>query len=136
MKQIKVQSQYNEAEVEAIILDWFRQNPNPDDPDVHELAGRLGMEPEILEKVIYRLFTKMMQRDKVIAATTQITLTRFPYGNTSPAYKKAKEWLTKNGTNGSEYFEFPDYAGMPKSISKGLSTDEVDHIQNCWPTKG
>lgn len=65
MKQlIPVKAEYNKAEVEAIILDYFRNHPNPDDPDVHELAGKLGLEPEILEKEIFRVFTRYIQNCK------------------------------------------------------------------------
>jgi len=50
--------------VEEVIIDFFKNNPNPDDPDVHELAGKLGLEPEILEKHVYRLLTKLLQENK------------------------------------------------------------------------
>lgn len=67
MKTLQVRAQYNEAETESIILDFFRTNPDPNDPQVHQLAYKLGMEPPDLEQVIYRLFTTLMQREQVSA---------------------------------------------------------------------
>lgn len=61
---MQVTASIDDADIEMVILDFFRHNPNPDDPDVHELAGRLGIEPEILEKHIYRIFTKCLQASK------------------------------------------------------------------------
>jgi hypothetical protein len=62
----------------------------------------------------------------------KIKLPRYPYGRTSSAYKKAKKWFSANGTNGYDSFDFPRYAGMPKSISSKLLFDEVDFIQDNW----
>jgi len=42
---------------------------------------------------------------------------------------KAIDWLNKNKKQATEIFDFPDYCGMPKSISSRLSVDEVDWIQ-------
>jgi hypothetical protein len=50
------------ADLDSQIIEWFRTNPNPSDPDVHELAGQLGIDPEHLEKHIYRLFTQLLQQ--------------------------------------------------------------------------
>ena len=63
---------------------------------------------------------------------SEIRLGRYPYGKSSAAYKQAKKWLAYHGNNGYDLFCYPDYAGMPKIISNKLSSDEVDHIQNCW----
>lgn len=30
-------------------------------------------------------------------------------------------------------FDYPDYAGLPKSISSKLTSDAVDAIQESWP---
>lgn len=45
------------ANLDQLVRDFFRVNPNPDDAQVHALAAELGMSPEELEKVIFRLFT-------------------------------------------------------------------------------
>ena len=51
---------------------------------------------------------------------------------------KALKWLNANAHKHPEWldetfvFDYPDYAGLPRSINK-LSCDEVDAIQNCWP---
>ena len=40
------------------VLDFFKNNPNPSDEEVHNLAEELGVEPSELEEVIYRLFSE------------------------------------------------------------------------------
>jgi hypothetical protein len=63
----------------------------------------------------------------------KVRLPKYEYGKVTPAYKLAKQWLSQHGTNGHEYFDSPDYAGMPKRIASKLSSDEVDFIQKYWP---
>ena len=57
----------------------------------------------------------------------------YPYGEPkgSKVYQQAVSWLLKNkeAIDKSEYFDYPDYWGMPKEISYQLSSDEVDAIQ-------
>jgi hypothetical protein len=62
----------------------------------------------------------------------KIILPEYEYGKSTPTYKLAKQWLSHHGTNGYEYFDYPDYAGMPKELSYELSPDEVDFIQKYW----
>ncbi len=52
---------------------------------------------------------------------------------TSQALSMAIEWLNRNRKQiektQSGFFDFPDYWGMPESISNRLMTDDVDYIQ-------
>ena len=41
-------------------------------------------------------------------------------------------WLFENKNNKHEYFDYPDYAGMPKKLSKKLSSYDTDCIQENW----
>jgi hypothetical protein len=70
---------------------------------------------------------KNAQRTKQL----KIKLSDFPreYGKPSAALQKAIEFLNTKNLNDIEYFDFPDYAGLPKSVSNKLSTDEVDFLQ-------
>jgi hypothetical protein len=61
-----------------------------------------------------------------------IRLPTYPYGPASEAWHSAKRWLVMHGNNGYSDFDYPDYAGMPKSISAKLTPDEVDVIQDHW----
>jgi hypothetical protein len=54
---------------------------------------------------------------------------------------KAVSWLNRNQKRleksgvTEQYFDYPDYWGMPKTISRRLSPDEVDWLQyqtNGW----
>lgn len=40
-----------------MVLEWFRNNPNPDDKKVHDWAEELDVDEEELEAVIYSLVT-------------------------------------------------------------------------------
>jgi len=44
------------------IVEYFRENPNPSDDQVHELAESLGIEPHDFETQIYRLLTRCVQK--------------------------------------------------------------------------
>jgi hypothetical protein len=64
-------------------------------------------------------------------------LADYPYGRVTERLKKAVAWLRKNKNKIRktqwDYFDFPDYWGMPKSISYRLSSDEVDWLQeSTW----
>lgn len=57
---------------------------------------------------------------------------RLNEGKMSIQLKNAIKWLKDNKTkiNTDDVFDYPDYWGLPKSISNKLSSDEVDYIQN------
>ena len=42
------------------IIEFFQENPNPDDRKVHTFAEENNMEPDDLEENIYRLLTKLI----------------------------------------------------------------------------
>ena len=46
---------------EKQLLQFFLDNPNPSDKEVHAFAEKLGMDEHKLEEVIYRLVTKYAQ---------------------------------------------------------------------------
>ena len=46
--------------------------------------------------------------------------------------KRALSWLQDHHKELPEEFDFPTYGGLPSSIAKELTTDEVDHIQDVW----
>ena len=50
-------------EITQLILEWFDENPDPDDDDVHALAEDLDMEPDDLEEIIYELATEHAAED-------------------------------------------------------------------------
>lgn len=59
----------------------------------------------------------------------------YPYGGATKRLRKAVAALIVSDENfGNEEkwpngFEYPDYGGLPKSISNHLTTDEVDYLQ-------
>lgn len=61
--------------------------------------------------------------------------TRYPFGKVTKRLQNAKKWIYNNLDYCVEegkkliWFDFPDYYGMPISISYKLSVDEVDYIQ-------
>lgn len=57
-----------------------------------------------------------------------LSIDDFPYGKPSVYLKKAINWLNKHTCKYE--FDFPNYGGMPKSISDRLSSDEVDWLQS------
>lgn len=61
-----------------------------------------------------------------------INIRDYRYGQPSNTLKKAVEFLNTNGRRDYTQFDFPDYAGLPKSTSSWLSTDEVDFLQEHW----
>ena len=65
------------------------------------------------------------------------------YVGFEPCEIKAIDWLWKNLKQVAEkfafldgtdcpYFDYPDYAGLPISISSKLDSDFVDFIQSIW----
>lgn len=69
----------------------------------------------------------------------KISLIDYPYGRVTPRLRKAVKWLNDNKENISckqqDYFDYPDYWGMPKRIANRLYGDEVDFLQaetNGW----
>jgi hypothetical protein len=48
--------------VEDKVLQFFKDNPNPNDDQVHELAESLGISPHDLETVIYGLLSRYMKK--------------------------------------------------------------------------
>ena len=49
-----------------VVVEWFKENPNPDDEKVHGWAESMGWEHSDLEEVIYGLVTeyvKMMDEE-------------------------------------------------------------------------
>lgn len=50
-------------------------------------------------------------------------------------YMNAIEWLWDNRKTARTYIEFnyPDYVGMPKTISYKLPGEALDVIQGIWP---
>ena len=51
------------------IINWFKEHPNPTDPEVHAWAKSIGMTPEELEGEIYHIFTNFVRRNCVDFAT-------------------------------------------------------------------
>jgi hypothetical protein len=49
------------------VVEWFRQNPNPSDEQVHELAESLRIDPHEFETIIYSLLTDFVQKRDTIA---------------------------------------------------------------------
>ena len=43
------------------VIRFFKQNQNPDDDQVHELAESLGINPHELETIIYSLLSRYMK---------------------------------------------------------------------------
>jgi hypothetical protein len=63
----------------------------------------------------------------------------YPYGQPTKTLKKAVTWLNRNKNRltksylidgDSADFDYPDYFGMPKTISCRFNTDEVDWLQS------
>lgn len=46
------------------VIEFLRQNPNPDDDKVHAFAEQLGIDPHKLEAVFYKLATNFSQLGK------------------------------------------------------------------------
>lgn len=63
-------------------------------------------------------------------------ISEYPYGKVTKTLKKAVNWLNtnkklvKSKQKDCYEFDYPDYWGMPKSISYRLSSSEVDWIQS------
>lgn len=53
-KQVKAAT---DGELRKKVVEWFRENRNPSDDQVHELAEQLGIDPHEFETVIYSLLT-------------------------------------------------------------------------------
>ena len=50
------------ADVREKLMQFFRDNPNPKDSQVHELAESLGISPHDLETHIYAILTDLLQK--------------------------------------------------------------------------
>lgn len=48
------------------VMDWFLDNPNPDDEKFHKWAEEMGWDPHEAEEVVYRIVTDyaLMVREK------------------------------------------------------------------------
>jgi hypothetical protein len=63
----------------------------------------------------------------------KINIDAFSYGDLLYTLERAVKWLNENKwalEGNDEPFDFPDYWGMPESISSNLTPDEVDWIQS------
>ncbi len=61
-------------------------------------------------------------------------LKKIPVRGTSGKLRKAIDWLNKYRNDrkkfdNTNYFDYPDYWNLPRSISDNLSSEEVDYIQ-------
>lgn len=63
-----------------------------------------------------------------------VKFSEYPYGRITKRLKNASQWINshrrcikKNGFN--DFFDYPEYWGMPRNISSTLSPDEVDFLQ-------
>ena len=45
-------------DIEKKVIAFLKKNPNPDDDKVHAFAKKMGIEPDLLEPVFYKLATK------------------------------------------------------------------------------
>lgn len=64
-----------------------------------------------------------------------VRLSEYQYGKVYKRLKKAAHWINTHrrwikAQKPIDWFDYPDYWGMPKSISYKLSSDEVDFIQS------
>lgn len=57
-------------DLERQVIQFFKQNPNPPDSKVHELAEKLNVNPHDLETVIYSLLTKQLVNAKLFVGKT------------------------------------------------------------------
>lgn len=46
------------------VIEFFKENPNPPDKKVHALAGRLKIEPDDLEAIIYSILSDIINFPK------------------------------------------------------------------------
>ena len=69
----------------------------------------------------------------------RIKISEYEYGRVTKRLRKAVDWINQNRSKIRKdiinkkiaiEFDFDDYWGMPKSICKQLSSDEVDFIQS------
>lgn len=65
----------NDQQLRKKIVDWFRENPNPSDDTVHELAESLNVNPHDFETIIYSLLTDFV-RDSGKASADGMTRSR------------------------------------------------------------
>lgn len=47
----------DKKEIRQKIMDWFKDNPNPQDKDVHGFAEKEGIEPDMFEQEIYGILS-------------------------------------------------------------------------------
>ena len=65
-----------------------------------------------------------------------VKISEYGYGKVNKRLKYAAEWLNKASNQTKikqefcDYFDYPEYWEMPKDISRRLSSDEVDFIQD------
>lgn len=52
-------------DVDSAIINFFKENPNPDDSKVHGLAEQLKMNPHDLESKIYALLSSKLTNDVI-----------------------------------------------------------------------
>lgn len=70
------------------------------------------------------------------ATVLKIDIKDYQYGKITKQLRSAVTWLNRRKKQFKKYedaFDYPDYWGMPKSISRYLTGDQVDFIQdNTW----
>ncbi len=66
-----------------------------------------------------------------MATIPHLSCDDFRYGKPTKRLSKAIAWLNSHflDERRTKIFDYPDYWGMPKSVSYKLSTEEVDYIQ-------
>lgn len=57
MKKYKKIYRENENNIHSMIIDYFKNNPNPVDTDIHALAEKLNLSASALENHIYMVLT-------------------------------------------------------------------------------
>ncbi len=62
-----------------------------------------------------------------------INASQYPYGRVSTRLVKAADWINRNfeviQRDFYDYFDYPQYWGLPRATANSLSPDEVDFIQ-------
>lgn len=55
-------SEQGKGKVEQALVDFLQDNPNPDDEQMHELAGKLGVEVDDLEEQVYAMAARSLTK--------------------------------------------------------------------------
>jgi len=65
LEQIDPIDKRDSEEIKSLVVNFFKENPDPTDDKVHDFADKINLDPEELEMNIYSLLSDLLKKEEV-----------------------------------------------------------------------